>query len=171
MTTAAPYCVFAKLVSETVCLRSGSCWLEIYNWTQSIGGPIIENFYFLALIVNTSSWWPEQRTKVSAARWRCKLGGSGGVEGNHGSQTVCAWWRFKRVDYWRHDMAQGMMQLMVYVAVCPLRRAGGLRPRAQPCSSITGSPILQAQCNISNQQLSDLNHTVSDTYLAKTQYG
>ncbi len=24
-----PYCVFAELVSETVCLRSDSCWLEI----------------------------------------------------------------------------------------------------------------------------------------------
>jgi len=25
-----PYFVFAKLVSETVCLRSDSCWLEIF---------------------------------------------------------------------------------------------------------------------------------------------
>jgi len=25
-----PYCVFAELVSKTVCLRSDSCWLEIF---------------------------------------------------------------------------------------------------------------------------------------------
>jgi len=29
-----PYCVFAELVSETVCLRSDSCWLEILFWAR-----------------------------------------------------------------------------------------------------------------------------------------
>jgi len=34
-----------------------------------------------------------------------------------------------------------------------------------------GPPILWVQLYISNQQLPDLKHTVSDTNLAKTQYG
>jgi len=33
-------------MSEIVCLRSDSCYLEIFYGAQSIGGQVIENSYF-----------------------------------------------------------------------------------------------------------------------------
>jgi len=42
MTVVTLYCVFAGLVSDTVCLRSDSCWLEILYWARSVGEPVTE---------------------------------------------------------------------------------------------------------------------------------